>query len=214
MMNAQGLNPDEWNSLPKSRKEAKEQMSPTYFTGKVCKQGHVAPRRTHNGECKACQKKSDKLHRDKYRKQRNKSFRDWYWENRDGQLTKMKAWQQSNRKWFNQYETEKRQNNKQYRLAKSLRDRIYKAIERGDRAERTLVLLGCTIDELITHLEGQFSDGMTWDNYGDWHIDHIRPCVSFDLTDVEQQQQCFHFSNLQPLWEFDNKSKGGRWKKS
>ena len=44
------------------------------------------------------------------------------------------------------------------------------------------------------------------ENYGTfgWHIDHIRPCSSFDLTDLEQQKQCFHYTNLQPLWWFDN----------
>lgn len=48
---------------------------------------------------------------------------------------------------------------------------------------------------------------MTWDNLGEWQIDHRKPCVSFDLTDPEQQRACFHYSNLQPLWEADNKAK-------
>ena len=54
---------------------------------------------------------------------------------------------------------------------------------------------------------------MSWDNYGihGWHIDHIRPCASFDLTDPEQQRQCFHYPNLQPLWAFDNLSKNDGW---
>jgi HNH endonuclease. len=54
---------------------------------------------------------------------------------------------------------------------------------------------------------------MSWDNYGrdGWHIDHIRPCASFDLTDPEQQRQCFHYTNLQPLWAADNIRKGAKW---
>jgi len=51
-----------------------------------------------------------------------------------------------------------------------------------------------------------------WDNYGSgWHIDHIRPCSSFDLSDEEQQRACFHHSNLQPLWVKDNLEKGSKW---
>jgi hypothetical protein len=51
---------------------------------------------------------------------------------------------------------------------------------------------------------------MTFDNFGKWHIDHIIPCASFDLTKPEQQRQCFHYTNLQPLWAFENLSKGSK----
>ena len=74
----------------------------------------------------------------------------------------------------------------------------------------TIKLLGCNINELRFYLEGKFIDGMSWDNYGEWHIDHIRPCASFDLTDPEQQKKCFHYTNLQPLWAEDNLSKGDK----
>ena len=55
---------------------------------------------------------------------------------------------------------------------------------------------------------------MAWDNWGKFgrHIDHIRPCASFDLTDPVEQRKCFHFSNLQPLWAYDNHVKGDKWK--
>ena len=53
---------------------------------------------------------------------------------------------------------------------------------------------------------------MTWDNYGDWHVDHIRPCCSFDLTKIEEQNICFHYTNLQPLWAEENFKKNGRYK--
>ena len=52
---------------------------------------------------------------------------------------------------------------------------------------------------------------MTWDNYGEWHIDHIKPCCGFDLTDFEQQKKCFHYTNLQPLWAKDNITKNGKF---
>ena len=71
-------------------------------------------------------------------------------------------------------------------------------------------LLGCTIQEARNHIEKQFIDGMSWENYGKWHIDHIKPCASFDLTKENDQRKCFHYTNLQPLWAKDNLVKG-KW---
>lgn len=70
---------------------------------------------------------------------------------------------------------------------------------------------GCSVDDLILHIESIFLDGMTWDNHGKWHIDHIKPCCAFDLTDPKQQRDCFHYSNLQPLWAVDNLKKSGKY---
>ena len=71
--------------------------------------------------------------------------------------------------------------------------------------------IGCTMPELRAWLEKQFKRGMTWKNYGPhWHVDHILPCSSFDLSDPKQVLQCFHFTNLRPLKAFDNVSKGGK----
>lgn len=76
---------------------------------------------------------------------------------------------------------------------------------------RTTELLGCSIQEARSYLESQFKPGMTWENHGrginKWNIDHIIPCASFDLTKENEQRQCFHYSNLQPLWEKDHKEK-------
>ena len=63
----------------------------------------------------------------------------------------------------------------------------------------------------MKYIEAQFKPGMTWERYGEWHVDHIRPCASFDLTDPKQQKICFHYSNLQPLWAADNIKKGAKW---
>jgi hypothetical protein len=67
------------------------------------------------------------------------------------------------------------------------------------------------IDELWKHLEKQFKDGMTRQNQGEWHIDHIKPCSLFDLTDPEQQKECHNYKNLQPLWAIDNIKKSNKW---
>ena len=71
-------------------------------------------------------------------------------------------------------------------------------------------LIGCSIESLKNYLEKQFKKDMTWHNHGlyGWHIDHIRPCISFDLIKKSEQKKCFHYTNLQPLWAKENLSKG------
>lgn len=88
--------------------------------------------------------------------------------------------------------------------------RLRKVLKGRSKSDKTLNLLGCDIPFFMSWIESQFSDGMGWNNYGKtgWHLDHIRPCASFDLADPEQQKQCFHFSNFQPLWGKDNIKKG------
>lgn len=83
----------------------------------------------------------------------------------------------------------------------------------GGRKSGTVVdLLGCSVGDFKKHIEAQWSEKMNWDNHGTyWHIDHIRPLVSFDMTITEEQFKAFHFSNTQPLIALDNLRKGGRW---
>ena len=100
-----------------------------------------------------------------------------------------------------------------YRIVVNMRTRIGIALRQYKDLKKTfstLELLGCSIDEFVKFIEAKFTEGMTWDNYGEWHIDHIKPCVSFVLTDMEQQKLCFHYTNLQPLWQHDNLSKGSK----
>ena len=110
------------------------------------------------------------------------------------------------------YSTERKKRDVNYRITCNLRCRLHHALEhRSERkSKRTIELLGCTVQELIEHLENQFRDGMSWANYGinGWVIDHFIPCASFDLTDTEQQKRCFHFSNLKPLFVEENLRKG------
>lgn len=67
-----------------------------------------------------------------------------------------------------------------------------------------------SMNELKQHLELQFQEGMSWDNHGEWHIDHIKPLASFDLTREEERRVAYSIDNLQPLWAKDNLSKGAR----
>lgn len=109
------------------------------------------------------------------------------------------------------YYRKRRKNDPYFRLTSSLRTRISEALRKqGTRkTERSLHITGCELDQLLAHLSDRFLPGMTWDNYGKWHVDHIKPCCEFDLTDLEQKRQCFHYTNLQPLWAADNIRKGG-----
>jgi hypothetical protein len=78
------------------------------------------------------------------------------------------------------------------------------------KSKSTQILVGCTIEELWIHLEKSFKPGMTRENHGLWHVDHIRPCSSFDLSKPEEQIKCFHYTNLQALWAHENLSKNNR----
>lgn len=97
-------------------------------------------------------------------------------------------------------------------MVKRLRDRLRDLLRKtgSKKSNPTLKLVGCSKDELRRHLESKFQPGMSWANRDKIHIDHIIPCASFDLTDPQQQRQCFHYTNLQPLWAKDNLSKGAK----
>ena len=92
----------------------------------------------------------------------------------------------------------------------NLRNRLRDVIKKGFKKSGALDLLGCSIDEFKDYMAAQFSEGMSWDNHGEWHIDHIKPCTSFDLTKEAEQRVCFHYTNMQPLWARDNLAKGDR----
>jgi hypothetical protein len=101
---------------------------------------------------------------------------------------------------------ERKQKDPAYKALCNLKRKIVSVIRGNPKADTSKKLLGCTKEEFIKHIESKFVEGMTWENYGyyGWHIDHIRPCASFDMSDPEQQRQCFHYTNLQPLWMKDN----------
>lgn len=91
------------------------------------------------------------------------------------------------------------------RLKKQVMGRIWSAMKRQRvNGSGSFALVGCTPEELRDHIAKQFAPGMSFENYGKWHVDHIRPCVSFDLNDPEQLAECFNWRNLQPLWASDN----------
>jgi len=107
--------------------------------------------------------------------------------------------------------TDRINNNINARIASRMRSRLSVAIRGMQKSGSAIRDLGCTIVELKKYLEQMFNHGMTWENYGDWHIDHIRPLSSFDLTDRDQFLEACNYTNLQPLWAKDNLKKGARY---
>ena len=81
------------------------------------------------------------------------------------------------------------------------------------KVNQTFKILGFDKHTLREHLESQFTEGMSWDNMGEWHIDHIRPIASFnyDSTEHPDFKKCWALNNLQPLWAADNIRKGDKW---
>ena len=160
---------------------------------------HVERKHKALGMCNACYLKH------------NGGSRAWYAKNRDRALRNVNAWVKNN--------LEKRRANalrwllkdeKEHPEKHALRERMRKALKGFAKTSTTKQLLGCSLEEFRAHLESKFKEGMSWDNYGrfGWHIDHIRPCSAFDLSDGVQQRECFHHTNLQPLWWRDNLKKG------
>jgi hypothetical protein len=105
---------------------------------------------------------------------------------------------------------QKNKNNPDYLIPKRLRNRLRQAIKGNYKEGSAVKDLGCSVSDFKSYIESKFQLGMTWDNWGvdGWHIDHIRPLASFDLTDRNQLLEACHYTNLQPLWANENLSKG------
>lgn len=135
--------------------------------------------------------------------------RDYYKKNREKICREASAYAKAHRKQQNDAKKRRRNLNPELRILDNLRDRLTELLAPGtQRSTRTSSLTGCTRQVLRSHLESKFLPGMGWYNYGSaWHVDHVKPCVSFALTDREQQLACFHYTNLQPLWDAINTEK-------
>ncbi len=127
----------------------------------------------------------------------------------------IKKWKHDNRERCRKTQNKRRNfrtaNDPIFKLKKNLRKRVHATIRKGYKSSHTMELIGCPVEDLKSYLQSKFQEGMSWENYGEWHIDHIRPCASFNLTDPAQQKECFHFSNLQPLWAEENMRKGANY---
>lgn len=167
--------------------------------------------------CEDCKKKRARIRNLEYQKtsMARKEFLKTYYQRPEVKKRVnacSRQYAKQHREQINLYEKEKRLRDPNYKVQKYLRTRIWKAIkyQYGSKSQSLIDVLGCSIEECRKYLESKFQDGMTWDNYGEWEIDHILPCASFDLTKEEEQKKCFHYTNLQPLWWRDNRTKGNK----
>lgn len=103
-----------------------------------------------------------------------------------------------------QYQVNRYKNDPQFKLRLILSTRLNGALKKNKtyKTNKTLELLGCSIKEFKQYLEHQFKSEMNWGNHGGvWEIDHIQPCSSFNLLNEDEQKQCFHYTNMQPLFK-------------
>lgn len=139
--------------------------------------------------------------------------KDWYEKNKDKVLSNAQKWYKQNKSRIIdrvvKYRANRLKNDIQFKLQKNLRHRLGKLLKQ-QTSSIAVAFLGCSLDELKTYLQSKFQPGMTWDNYGQWHIDHVKPLSSFDLTNIEQLKTACHYENLQPLWATQNLKKGNR----
>ena len=134
--------------------------------------------------CKKCYALYRKENRDYLLKQRRKryqtKYKEQYREYRKKNKNKIRQSKQENKEKYNQRtkirNKERYYSDVRYRLSISLRNRLNKTITRHSKKASVLKLIGCSLDGLKLYLESKFTEGMTWDNYGEWHIDHIKPC--------------------------------------
>ena len=169
--------------------------NPKTFKGRPCKHGHSGLRYKKAARCVECVKQFNYAcaeEKKQYNKQYNKDHAEEV------------------KQWHKQYNKDRRKTNIQYKLAYNLRTRLWYALKGNLKSGSAVHDLGCSIKELKAYLESKFKLEMTWDNYGKWHIDHMKPLVTFDLTDREQFLKANHYTNLQPLWAEENQIKSAK----
>lgn len=151
-----------------------------------------------------------------------KSAKKWRENNKEKLAIYRKQYREDNRERYRELarirNKQRRDEDPGFKLLGNLRHRVRLAIKTNSKSESTRELIGCSIEDLIKHLENNFIlepregiDGddfipMSWENYGNpvWHIDHIKPCSIFDLSDPLEQRRCFNWRNVQPMYAIEN----------
>lgn len=161
---------------------------------------------------------ADKKWRDNNKEYMSNKSKTWYEQNKEHRKQYLKEYREKNidkiRKTKRDYERNRKSSDPLYKLISNFRTAIYQVLKenRVDKNQSYFDVLQYTPEELIIHLEKQFTDGMTWENYGDWHVDHKLPITSFDIQDMgdEEFMKCWSLNNLQPMWGEENIRKSNK----
>lgn len=141
--------------------------------------------------------------------------REWYEKNRDYAIVRSKEYRDANKSQINRksaaYKLDREASDPLFKLKRRLRSLIYIKLRQGSytKKSKTFEILGCEYDQFLEHISSKFSDGMSWENHGDWHLDHIVP-VAIAKTE-EETIRLNHYTNFQPLWATDNLRKGATY---
>ncbi len=210
-----------------------------YFTGLKCKNGHIDKRRVSNSDCMSCRKERGErykidnrekvLARNKRYRENNKdktlayqvknkeriakNKREYALENADKVKEYQEKWRNDNKLKIREYVNDKNKNDthrKTCNISRSLLGRVLKLTGKKKKL-KTCEILGYTAKELRDHIESLFQDGMTWENHGEWHIDHIYPISLLIKQGVNDPAQINCLLNLQPLWAGDNLAKSNKF---
>lgn len=209
------------------RRDLKEYKAQWYLKNKERIQQSKKNRTDSQKEAdRARSRKYAQENRDKIRLKRKDYFENYRLENKEKIKQSQKRYRDSNKQQISQYNKNYNLSNNyhnlyckkrkdtdiNFKLAILLRKRLNTIIKKEIKAGSAVKDLGCTCEELKHHLESKFQEGMSWDNYGrtGWHIDHIIPLWSFDLTNRKEFVRAVHYTNLQPLWAVDNIRKSNK----
>ena len=209
------------------RRDAKKMGLKRYFTGVPCKEGHLAERQTCTGHCVVCNLTRVKANYDPARKaiysknhyqktaeQQRERCRQYHAQHKEERSAKRKQQRASSdaiRSSERRRTAERRATDLEFRIVKALRARLVSAIKRGTKSGSAIGDLGCSIDDFRKYIASKFATGMSWQNWPtEWHLDHIKPLASFDLTDRGQFLAACHYTNFQPLWVQEHRRKTAR----
>lgn len=183
--------------MPKDLAEKKRMLARLrYYKNREKNLKAVKDYRDRNKEKVALAKKLDaERNKDRVKNTRMR----YYLKNKESIDKRVKNWKKNNRARLNERNRQRYKTDIAYRITVNYRNRFYDVVK-NKRTSKSIKFLGCSIDHFKEYLESLFTKKMTWENYGTyWHIDHIMPCASFDLTDEAHQKRCFHYTNMQPL---------------
>lgn len=163
-------------------------------------------------------KVSDKKWREKNKETLKEYVKTWYENNKEHRKEYLKEYREKNidkiRQIKRDYERNRKARDPLYKLINNFRTAIYQVLKENNinKNGHYFEILKYTPDDLILHLETKFTDGMTWDNYGEWHVDHIKPISSYIILEIgdDEFMNCWSLSNLQPLWGKENISKSNK----